>query len=71
MKNLYNSKLKKEANNLLEKTVLLLTVQYAVTCHAITVINYHFTWCSVMINMISNAVNPLSIVPEGTTKSKQ
>jgi hypothetical protein len=38
----------KIANNLLEKLVSLLMVQYAFTCHAITVINCQFMWCSVM-----------------------
>jgi hypothetical protein len=31
---------------------MLLLVQYAVTCHAITVAYYHFTWCSVVANTI-------------------
>jgi hypothetical protein len=54
MKNLYNSKLKKITNkNLLKKSVLLLSVQYVVTCHAITVTNYRFT-CGVVINVIFN-----------------
>jgi hypothetical protein len=66
MKNLYNSKLKKV--NLLEKLVLLLLVQNAITCHAITVTNYHFTWCSAMINVMFNTVKPLSIVSERTVK---
>jgi hypothetical protein len=55
MMNLYNSKsFKKLANSLLRKLVLLLSVQYAVACHAITVTNYCFTWCSVVINVIRN-----------------
>jgi hypothetical protein len=36
MKNLYNSTFKK-AKNLLENIVLLLSVYYAIACHAITV----------------------------------
>jgi hypothetical protein len=36
----------------LKKLVLLLLVRYAVTCHAITVTNYRFTWCSVVTNVI-------------------
>jgi hypothetical protein len=35
--------------------VLLLSVRYAVACHAITVTNYRFTWCSVLINVVFNA----------------
>jgi hypothetical protein len=53
MKNLYNSKLKK-ANNLLKQLVLLLWVQYAVTCHTITVTNYCFVGCSVVTDVIFN-----------------
>jgi hypothetical protein len=41
--------------------VLLLLVQYAVTCHTITITK----------NMISNTVKPLSIFSEGTIKNKQ
>jgi hypothetical protein len=53
MKNLYNSILK-NVNNLLKKLVLLLLVQYAVTCKAIAVTDYHLLWCSVVINVIFN-----------------
>jgi hypothetical protein len=52
MKNIYNSNKKKAADNLLKKLVLPLSVQYAVACHDITITNYHFTWCSAVINMI-------------------
>jgi hypothetical protein len=37
-----------------KKLVLLLLVLYAVTCQVITVKNYHFTWCSVVKNVIFN-----------------
>jgi hypothetical protein len=71
MKNFYNSKIKKKkANNLLEKLVWLLSVRYAVACHAITVTNYHFTWCTLVLNVIFNTVKSLSIVSEGTAKNK-
>jgi hypothetical protein len=39
-------------NSLLKKLVLLLLVWYAVSCHTITVTNYHFMWCSIVINVI-------------------
>jgi hypothetical protein len=54
MKNLYNSHVKKSANNFLKKLVLFLLMQYAATCHTITLTNYHFTWCSGVINVIFN-----------------
>jgi hypothetical protein len=55
MKTPYNPKfILKMANNLLKKLVLLLSVLYAVACHAITVTNYCFTWCSVVIKAILN-----------------
>jgi hypothetical protein len=38
-----------------------------VACHAITVTNYRFTWCSVVINVTFNTVKPLS-VSEGSAK---
>jgi hypothetical protein len=38
----------------LKKLVLLLLVRYVVTHHVITVTNYHFTWCSVVMNVIFN-----------------
>jgi hypothetical protein len=70
--NIYNSKLKKKlANNLLEKLVLLLLVWYAIACHAITVTNLHFTWYSVVINLMFNTVKPLSIFSERNIKNKQ
>jgi hypothetical protein len=62
---------KKLANNLLEKLVLLLLVWYAIACHAITVTNLHFTWCSVVINLMFNTVKPLSIFSERNIKNKQ
>jgi hypothetical protein len=74
VKKLYNSEFfcfLYSANNLLEKLVLLLFVQYVVACHAISVTIYHLTWCSVVINVIFNAVKPLSIISEGTAKNKQ
>jgi hypothetical protein len=51
MKNLYNSH--EKIVNLLIKFVLILLL-YAVTCHATTVTNCHFMWCSVVINVICN-----------------
>jgi hypothetical protein len=69
MKNLYNS-IKKMATNLLETLVLLLSVQYAVACHTITVTNYHFTWHIVVINVVFNTVKPLSVVSERIAKNK-
>jgi hypothetical protein len=33
---------------------MLILVQYAVTCHTITVTNYRLTWCGVVINVIFN-----------------
>jgi hypothetical protein len=51
MKNLYNSN-KKLVKNSLKKLTLLLLVLYVVVCHAITVTNYYYIWCSVMINEI-------------------
>jgi hypothetical protein len=36
----------KIANDLLEKLVLLISAWYATGCHAITVTNYCFMWCS-------------------------
>jgi hypothetical protein len=42
------------ANNLFKKLVLLRSVRYAVTYPAVTVKNYCFTQCSVLINVISN-----------------
>jgi hypothetical protein len=55
MKNLCNSNLlKKLASSLLKELVLLLLLKYAVTCRAITVKNYHFIWCTVVINVIFN-----------------
>jgi hypothetical protein len=60
--------LKALANNLLEKLVLLLSVQYVIACHVITVTNYHLTWYSVVINEIFNTVKPLSIVSEDSEK---
>jgi len=56
-------------NSLLEKLVLLLLIQYSIARHAITVTNYYFMWCSVVINVI-NTVKPLSIVSERTEKNK-
>jgi hypothetical protein len=53
MKNLYSSKFKKR-QQFTKQFVLPLSVQYAVTCHAIAVTNYNFTWCSVVINVIFN-----------------
>jgi hypothetical protein len=51
MKNLYSSKFNK-ANNLFKKLLLFLSVQNLVACHAITLTNYRFKWCSVVINVI-------------------
>jgi hypothetical protein len=62
MKNLCNSKFKKLADTLLGKLVLLLSVWYAIACHAITVTNYP-SWCSVVMK-------PLSIISERTVKNK-
>jgi hypothetical protein len=61
---------KEKANNVLEKLVLLQSVWYAITCHIISITNYHFTWCSVVINVMFNAVKPLSIVSERTAINK-
>jgi hypothetical protein len=36
------------------KNLLLLSVQKVVACHAITVTNYRFRWCSAVINVICN-----------------
>jgi hypothetical protein len=58
------------ANNLLEKLVLLLSVLHAFARHAIAVINQRFTWCSVDINMMFNAVSPQSIDSERSAKNK-
>jgi hypothetical protein len=55
----------------MEKLVLFLLVRYAIVCHAITVANYHFAWCSVVINVMSNAVKPLAIISDMTAKNKQ
>jgi hypothetical protein len=33
--------------------------------------NYHFMWCSVVINVIINTAKPLSIVSERTAKNKR
>jgi hypothetical protein len=49
------------------KLVLLLSVRYAITCLAITVTSCHFTWCSVVINVMFNTVKPLSIVSDERT----
>jgi hypothetical protein len=69
MKNVCKSKLKKKlANSLLEKLVLLLSVWYAVACHSITVTNYRFTWCTVVINVMFNTVKPLSIISKRTAE---
>jgi hypothetical protein len=46
-------------------------VQYAVACHAITVTNYRFTWCIIVINVMFNTVKPLAIVFERSMKNKQ
>jgi hypothetical protein len=64
MKNHNNwTKFKKLAMNLLQKLVLLLSVQYAVACHDI-----NSTCCSVMINVMFNTVKHLSIVSERAIK---
>jgi hypothetical protein len=55
----------------LEKLVLLLSVWYAIAFHIITVTNYHFMWCSVLINVMFNTVKLLSIISERTTKNKR
>jgi hypothetical protein len=47
---------KQLANNSLEKLVLFLSVSCATVCYAITVTNYHFTCCSVAINVTFNTV---------------
>jgi hypothetical protein len=62
--------MEKKANNLLEKLILLLSVQSAIACLTITVTNYRFMWCSVVINMTFNTVKPLSIISERTTKNE-
>jgi hypothetical protein len=59
------------SDNFLEKLVLFLSMQYAIAYHAITVTNYHFMWCGVMINVMFNTVKPLFIISERTTKNKQ
>jgi hypothetical protein len=56
---------------MLEKLVLLLSVRYAIACHAITVTNYRITWCIVVINVMFNTVKTLSIIFEGNAKNKQ
>jgi hypothetical protein len=73
MKNLYNSNFKEEklANSVLEKLVLLLSVQYAISCHAISVTDYNFMWYSVVINVMFNTVKPLSIVSKRSVTNKQ
>jgi hypothetical protein len=72
MKNLHNKTFfLKLANSLLEKLLLLLLVRYAITRRAIRVKNYHFTWCSVVINLMFNTLKPLSIISERTMKNKQ
>jgi hypothetical protein len=70
MKNLNNSILLNQLTISLKKLVLLLLVWYAITCHVITVTNYHFTWCSVVINVMFNTVKPPTIVSERTAKHK-
>jgi hypothetical protein len=62
---------KKVGNSLLEKLVLLLSVQYAIPCHAITVTKYHFVWYSVVINVSFNTVKLLPIVSERTAENKR
>jgi hypothetical protein len=54
--------------NLLEKLILLLLARYATACHAITVINDRFTWCSVVISVMIVTVTPLSVATEWTRK---
>jgi hypothetical protein len=70
-KNLYNSNLKKIANNLLEKIVLLISVLNAIACDAITVKNYHFMWCSLVINVMFNTQKLLSIISERIAENKR
>jgi hypothetical protein len=60
MNNIYNSK--EKMNNLWKKLVLLLLLLYAVTCHTITVTNYHFTLCSIVKNVILILVLAVSFV---------
>jgi hypothetical protein len=62
---------KEKANYFLEKLVLLLLVQYAIACHDITVTNYHFMWCSVVITQMFNTAKHPSIISERTMKNKQ
>jgi hypothetical protein len=58
MKNLCNTIFFLRLRNiLLTKIVLLLSVQYPVTCHTISVTNYHFTWYSLVINVVFNIVS--------------
>jgi hypothetical protein len=72
MKNLYTLKFKKKlGNTLLEKLLFLLSLRYAIACHAITVTNYRFTWCNVVINVMFNPVKPLLIISERPVKNKQ
>jgi hypothetical protein len=51
--------------------VLLVLVQYEITCHTFTITNYRFMWCSVVINAMFNTVKPLSIVSKRNTKNKR
>jgi hypothetical protein len=62
---------KKVGNSLLEKLVLLLSVQYAIPSHAITVTKYRFMWYSVVINVSFNTVKLLSIISERTAENKR
>jgi hypothetical protein len=41
---------------------MLLSVRYSIACHTITVTNYNFTWCSVVMNVMFNTVKSLSFL---------
>jgi hypothetical protein len=51
MKNISDSEFKKLANSLLRKFVFLLSCNVWLPVMP-SVTNYHFTWCSVVINVI-------------------
>jgi hypothetical protein len=62
----------KKVNNLLEKiSITPIGVICTCACHTITATNCHFTWCSVVINVLFNAVKRLSTVSERIVKNKQ
>jgi hypothetical protein len=51
----------KISQQFVEKSSIAL-LQYAVTCHTISVANYHFTWYNVVINVFLALVSAVSFV---------